>query len=111
MYIDKELTRGSTTILVLSLLERKAMYGYEMIKEAEALSEGVFQFREGTLYPVLHSLESSGLIESFWSEGVTARRRKYYRLTSVGVKQLCDKRKEWTTFTKAVNSIIGGVSR
>lgn len=109
MNIDKELTRGSTTLMVLGLLARKVMYGYEMIKETEALSQGVFQFKEGTLYPVLHGLEANGLIESYWSEGETARRRKYYRITKDGISQLSEKQREWAVFTKAVSSVVGGV--
>lgn len=109
MNIDKELTRGSTTLMVLGLLARKVMYGYEMIKETEVLSQGVFQFKEGTLYPVLHGLEANGLIESYWSEGETARRRKYYRITKDGIAQLREKQREWAIFTQAVSSVVGGV--
>ncbi|MDT3702183.1 MAG: helix-turn-helix transcriptional regulator, partial [Thermincola sp.] len=47
MKINKELLKGSTAILILSLLERQDMYGYEMIKEIEKRSNGVFSFKEG----------------------------------------------------------------
>jgi len=106
--IDKELTRGSISVMVMSLLERKEMYGYEIIKETEALSQGVFQFKEGTLYPVLHGLEANNLVESYWSEGDTGRRRKYYRLTREGRANLILKRREWATFTRAVSNVLGG---
>lgn len=109
--VDKELTRGSTTLMVLSLLENKAMYGYEMIKETEALSQGVFQFKEGTLYPVLHALEANGFLKSYWSDGENARRRKYYELTRQGTAYLKEKQKEWATFTKAVGNVLGGAFR
>jgi PadR family transcriptional regulator PadR len=97
--------------MVLSLLERKAMYGYEIIKETEALSQGVFQFKEGTLYPVLHALESSGYVESYWDQGDTGRRRKYYQITRKGEAHLKEKQKEWAVFTRAVGNVLEGALR
>ena len=63
MKVNKELLKGSTTVLILSLLNRKDMYGYEMIKEIGLRSNGVFSLKEGTLYPILHNLESVNYIE------------------------------------------------
>ena len=68
MKIDKELLKGSTSMLVLSLLEDENMYGYQMIKKLSEKSENVFEFQEGTLYPILHNLESNNLITSYWDE-------------------------------------------
>ncbi len=59
MKINKELMKGSTTLLVLRLLETENMYGYEMIKDLKERSENVFELKEGTLYPILHALEES----------------------------------------------------
>ncbi|WP_042272217.1 PadR family transcriptional regulator [[Clostridium] dakarense] len=106
MKINKELLKGSTTILILSLLKRKHMYGYEIIKEIELRSSGVFNFKEGTLYPILHTLESNEMVESFWSEGESARKRKYYKITDKGNKQLKEKEDEWKLFTNTVNTIL-----
>lgn len=106
MKINKELLKGSTTILILSLLKRKPMYGYEIIKEIELRSSGVFNFKEGTLYPILHTLESNEMVESFWSEGESARKRKYYKITDKGNKQLKEKEDEWKLFTNTVNTIL-----
>ena len=106
MKVNKELLKGSTTILILSLLERKTMYGYEMIKEIEIKSGGVFSFKEGTLYPILHSLEGEGLVEAFWSEEEGARKRKYYKITGKGNGQLKEKQEEWKTFRSAVEKVM-----
>lgn len=106
MKINKELLKGSTTILILSLLKRKPMYGYEIIKEIELRSSGVFNFKEGTLYPILHTLESNEMVDSFWSEGESARKRKYYKITDKGNKQLREKEDEWKLFTNTVNTIL-----
>lgn len=108
MKINKELLKGSTVILVLSLLDQESMYGYQMIKDLEKKSSGVFQFKEGTLYPILHSLESDGMIESYWWGKVGSRQRKYYRITIKGNQFLKEKLQEWETFHSAVNKIITG---
>lgn len=106
MKINKELLKGSTAILILSLLERQDMYGYEMIKEIEKRSSGVFSFKEGTLYPILHSLESENIIESYWDDNESSRKRKYYRITSKGKLHLKEKQEEWSVYRSAVEKVL-----
>ncbi|MFD2370182.1 PadR family transcriptional regulator [Brevibacillus sp. GCM10020057] len=107
MKINKELMKGSTVILILTLLERKPMYGYEMSKEMERNSDGILSLKEGTLYPILHTLESKGMVESYWSDGEGERKRKYYRITKDGQTLLQEKRQEWYSFRRAVEQVIG----
>lgn len=109
MKIDKELLKGSTTMLVLNLLKGSNMYGYEMIKKLKEKSENVFELKEGTLYPILHGLEEKGLITSYWDE-TGAKRRKYYAITEKGKKQLKEKEEEWKIFSDGINKVIGGVT-
>jgi PadR family transcriptional regulator PadR len=106
MKINKELMKGSTTIIILGLLKDKSMYGYEMIKVIEQKSKGIFDFKEGTLYPLLHGLESNGYIESYWQESNEGRKRKYYRITKAGSNQLEEKKLEWETYKTAVDSCL-----
>ncbi|RIX60172.1 PadR family transcriptional regulator [Paenibacillus nanensis] len=106
MKINKELMKGSTVMLILSLLGRKDMYGYEMTKEIERSSASVFTLKEGTLYPILHTLESEKLVEAYWHEE-GGRRRKYYRITENGRRQLEEKHKEWALFRTTVDRVIG----
>lgn len=108
MKINKELLKGSTVILILSLLDGKAMYGYEMIKEIEKRSKGVFEFKEGTLYPILHTLEAEGMVESYWDEGEGSRKRKYYKITGKGRLYTKEKQEEWITFRSAVDQVLKG---
>ena len=61
MAVDKSLISGSTTMLILRLLEGKDMYGYEMIETLQEKSQNVFQLKAGTLYPLLHSLEEKAM--------------------------------------------------
>lgn len=107
MKINKELVKGSTVILILNMLEREPMYGYKLIKEISQHSGGVFSFKEGTLYPILHSLEADGLVEAFWTEEEGNRKRKYYRLIDKGRLYLKEKQTEWVTFRSAVDKVLG----
>lgn len=104
MNIDRELLRGSTNLLVLSVLEKENLYGYQMIKKLKMKSENIFDFQEGTL----HKLEADGAISSYWDES-TSKRRKYYSITEKGKKQLKAKKQEWELFSTKVNQVIGGV--
>lgn len=108
MKLNKELLKGSTNMIVLSLLEEKNMYGYEMIKELTVKSENIFEFKEGTLYPILHSLEEKNYITSYWDE-TGVKKRKYYSITKQGKKHLKEQKEEWKIFSGGVNQVLGGV--
>ncbi|NLT94944.1 MAG: PadR family transcriptional regulator [Clostridia bacterium] len=108
MPFNKEMLKGSTIVLVLSMLDREPMYGYQMIKEIEKESKGVFSLKEGTLYPILHSLESKNMIESYWWGNEGGRQRKYYRLTPKGKAELKAKKQDWITFRSAIDKILTG---
>ncbi len=66
MRYSKELLKGGTPLLVMSVLDGKDLYGYRIIRELEVRSENVFQMSEGTLYPILHALEQEGCLKSDW---------------------------------------------
>ena len=111
MAVDKGLLIGSTTMLILKLLEDKDMYGYQMIEELSKKSNDTFNLKAGTLYPILHGLENDGMVSSYDDSADSARIRKYYHLTSKGKGLLIDKQAEWTAYEKAVNQVLrGGVS-
>lgn len=108
MKIDKGLIGGSTNLLLLSLLDEADRYGYEIIKELELRSDKAFQFKEGTLYPVLHKLENSGFVKSYMAKGDTGKERRYYQITKKGKKQLVEEREKWKVFSTSVSKVIGG---
>lgn len=108
MKVDKELLKGSTTMLILSLLEKEDMYGYKITAQLKINSDETFNLKEGTLYPLLHSLENKKCIESYWVDAEAGRKRKYYKITKTGVDLLSNKKKEWSVYTDAVNKVIGG---
>ena len=108
MKISRELLKGSTNMLVLSLLENEDMYGYQMIKKLKEKSQNIFEFQEGTLYPILHNLEERNYICSYWDD-TGSKKRKYYSITKEGKKHLKEKKQEWQTFSSGVNQVVGGV--
>ena len=109
MKISKELLKGSTKMLILEMVKDENMYGYQMIKKLKEKSNEVFDFKEGTLYPILHALEEEELITSYWDD-TTGKKRKYYAITTKGKKSLKEKNEEWKIFSESVNRVIGGVS-
>lgn len=105
MKVSKELLKGTTATLVLSVLEKEDMYGYLIVKELEVRSDNVFSLNEGTLYPILHALEEEEYLEAY-QERYEGRVRKYYHITKKGIKRLNDAREEWGVFSSAVTKVI-----
>ena len=95
-----------TKLLVLSLLSGEDMYGYQMIVELGRRSNRTFEMKEGTLYPVLHGLETDGYVEAYQQEAPTGRVRKYYHLTRKGGAALKTEEKAWETYSGAVNAVL-----
>jgi DNA-binding PadR family transcriptional regulator len=105
MSINKDLVAASSTALVLAILTEGDSYGYAILKRVRELSGGALEWTDGMLYPVLHRLERSALIESRWAKANTGRRRKYYRITDAGRGQLADERRQWQTVDKTLGRI------
>lgn len=92
--MSKEMMKGSVDLLLLSLLEQRDLYGYEISQILKRLSDGTYEMSEGTLYAALKRLERKSYVESYWQKKTTGR-RKYYRMTKHGLKELEVKRKNW----------------
>jgi len=104
---NRELVKGSTSLLLLQLLDERDMYGYELVKELEKRSSNGISFEEGTLYPALHKLEKQGYIECYWQEQEKGPARKYYHITDEGREMLLEKTDEWHDFVSVMNKVIG----
>ena len=102
---ERELLRGSLDMLVLSTLVDEPKYGYLIQKRMEQASGGRVGLPAGTLYPLLHRLESERLIKSQWDE-TTGRRRKWYRLTPKGQTRLQRQRSQWEQFAACVQALL-----
>jgi PadR family transcriptional regulator, regulatory protein PadR len=105
--IDTQFLKGSISLLLLNLLSRDEMYGYEILQEAARRSANAFEFKEGTLYPALHQLEKKGQIKSAWRTAENGRERKYYSLTAKGRKTAASYEKQWQQLTGAMAAILG----
>ena len=95
--MDKSLLSGSNTMLLLQLLKDQDMYGYQMIEELRKRSQDVFEMKVGTLYPLLHSLEKSGFLQSYEGEAA-GKKRIYYQLER--------KKGEWAEYAGAVMHVM-----
>lgn len=104
---SREMKKGSTELLILSLLESRPRHGYELGKLIELRSNGKLQFRIASLYPMLCRLEDRSLIIGRWLEKDGERRKRYYRLTPAGRRFLLEQRKLWQQFMQAVNLVVG----
>jgi PadR family transcriptional regulator PadR len=107
MEIEREFLKGSISLLLLNLLSRGEMYGYEILQEASRRSANTFAFKEGTLYPALHQLEKRGEIRAEWRTADNGRERKYYSLTAKGRKTAGEYEKQWQHLTGAIAAVLG----
>jgi transcriptional regulator len=98
--------KGTLPTLILEALAERPSHGYRIAQQIKERSEGVLDFKEGTLYPALHKLENEGVVESY--EGVErGRPRRYYRITEAGRGMLAKDRAEWRQLSRAVTLILG----
>lgn len=103
----RSLTPSCNEALILSALERGATHGYQLAVDLEERSGGVFEFKHGTLYPILHKLEKEGLIEGSWSDEGKRGRRRHYRLTERGREYARRQRASWREFADRFFEVIG----
>ena len=106
MKTDKELIGASTSILVLGILAKDPSYGYEVVKRVNQEAENLFEWQEGTIYPVLHKLEKEGLLRTEWQEANTGRRRKYYYITDQGREALQSQSAQWQSFNSLLHRVV-----
>jgi PadR family transcriptional regulator PadR len=105
--IRKELVAASAEPLILSLLSKSESYGYAIIQEVKARSDGKLQWTDGMLYPVLHRMEHRGLIKSRWGESETGRKRKYYSLKKDGKTAMATHHEQWSL----VHGVLSGLRK
>jgi PadR family transcriptional regulator PadR len=104
---NPDFLNGVPELLVLELLARGPMYGYQLVKAIEQASGQVLQFGEGCIYPVLHRLERDGHLAAR-RETVNGRSRVVYRATAAGKKRLAASAASWRNIMEAVNQILLG---
>jgi PadR family transcriptional regulator, regulatory protein PadR len=108
--IERDTLRGHLEAMVLSALDRGEAHGFEVLRRLEELGCGALVLKEGTVYPVLYRLEAAGLVRGEWEEDSQGRRgprRRIYRLTDKGTRDLARRREDWTQFVSIVGRILG----
>ena len=106
--MESELLRGNTPTLVLAALADGPQHGYAIAQEINKRTDNSLKFKQGTLYPVLHTLEREGLVTGEWKHGTGERPRLVYAITEAGHAELARRVAVWQTFSKAMNTMIGG---
>ncbi len=106
MELDRSLVSGSMGMLVMKLLEKGDMYGYQMIDELQRRSDDTFHLKAGSLYPLLHGLEEKGYVTAYEREASAGKPRRYYHLTSAGHHALREKEQSWNTYAAAVSRVL-----
>jgi PadR family transcriptional regulator, regulatory protein PadR len=104
---NPDFLNGVPELLLLSLLSRRPMYGYQLVQAIRASTGGTLEFGEGCIYPILHRLEADGMLSSK-RETVAGRSRVIYRITTKGSKQLASSMTTWQQIVQAVQSALQG---
>ena len=102
--MQPEELKGHLDALILAVLSAGPLHGYAVIEALKHRSGGRLALPEGTVYPALHRLERAGLLASEWSE--TGRRRRVYRLTSRGERELGVRRERWRDFATTIEAVL-----
>jgi transcriptional regulator len=100
-----EALKGHLDLLLLAVIQRGPLHGYGVVERLRGNSDDAFTLPEGTIYPALHRLESSGVLTSRWSE-IEGRRRRVYDLTARGRQELARRKEEWGAFSRAVSRVL-----
>jgi DNA-binding PadR family transcriptional regulator len=109
--VRTQLLKGTTPLLVLTVLRDGELYGYEIAQRIRERSGGAFAPSEGSLYPALHALEGEGALQADWRESDKGPRRRYYRITPAGGALLAEHEHAWAEFSVGVGMMVGRPSR
>jgi PadR family transcriptional regulator PadR len=102
---SSQLLKGTTPLLILTVIGDGELYGYEIAQRIRDGSGGAFAPSEGSLYPALHRLEADGALDAAWRDSDRGPRRRYYRLTAKGRGLLAESRRKWDTFVQTVHAV------
>src|SRR6516162_6710924 len=104
--MEGEMLKGHLDMIVLAALAAGPAHGYAVIQEIHRRSGGAFDLPEGTVYPALHRLEKSGLLNSRWTTADSGRQRRVYALTARGRRALADHHAVWRRFADAISGLF-----
>jgi PadR family transcriptional regulator, regulatory protein PadR len=101
-----DLLQGTLDLLILRTLSWGSTHGYGIARWIQQVTQDMLRIEEGSLYPALHRLEKRGWIDAEWGLSENNRRAKYYRLTSLGRRQLQAETSTWGVFVTAVGKVL-----
>ena len=101
----KALQKTSAEMVVLALLEEQSRHGYELAKLIESRSAGQMEFHVASLYPMLYRLEGKGWVDGRWVEKANERRKRFYKITALGKRQLAQQRQSWREFFETLDRV------
>jgi len=101
-----ELLRGTLDLLILRTLLLGPSHGHAIAKHIQRTSEDLLKVETGSLYPALYRLEANGWVAAFWDLSEKGKRARYYRITSLGRRQLVSERSKWEAFTRAMGLLL-----
>jgi PadR family transcriptional regulator len=105
--MEGDILKGHLDMIVLAAVSAESAHGYAIIEEIKRRSGGAFNLPEGTIYPVLHRLEESGLLAGRWTTSPSGRKRRSYSLTKRGVRTFAEQRAVWQSFSEAIGGLLG----
>lgn len=108
MKFESQLLKGVAPVVVLEILSRGRMYGYELSQAIGERSGDILSLGKGTLYPLLYNLEAKKLVEAKWEETDSGRKRRYYSITSEGKGQLAKQKAQLVELHTGLNHIFSG---
>ncbi len=111
MKFERELLKGVAPVVVLEILARGRMYGYELSEAIGQRSGNILSLGKGTLYPLLYNLEAKGFVQAEWEENESKRKRRYYSITSEGKDQLARQKEQWRQLQQGVAMVFGLLKR
>ena len=109
MKFESQLLKGVAPVVVLEILSRGPMYGYELGRAIAQRSENILSLGKGTLYPLLYNLEAKKLVSAEWQDAKTGRRRRYYSITSKGKAELTRQKQQLKELTTGLELVFGGM--
>ena len=108
MKFESQLLKGVAPAVVLEILSRGQMYGYELSEAIEQRSNNILSLGKGTLYPLLYNLEAKSLIKGKWEDTDSGRKRRYYSITSKGKVHLAEQKEQLKDLHAGLNLVFGG---
>lgn len=108
MKFESQLLKGIAPTVVLEILSRGQMYGYELSCAIEERSDSILTLGKGTLYPLLYNLEAKKLVKGRWENADNGRKRRYYSITSKGKTRLAKQKQQLKQLSIGLNLVFGG---